>query len=164
MKSLKRITRREEGFSKRISKQKKFERSDWLEMFPTGVKVSQVLARVVPKLEEKIPEQYKGQVIGFKRELKVLEALVNLKKSGRIHDYLQSGKWSFADLSGIDFFITFVDRKSYRVCSFSVTGGKWLSDHQKKHPDIPCIDIALNESITEVEKKILTLIKNDSHL
>ncbi len=70
-------------------------------------------------------------IIGKLREDKVAKALQSLKEKGEIHDYLKSGKLSYLDLiEGVDFIFIYIDG-CYKVCRFSVTGWRWLEEHQK---------------------------------
>lgn len=143
---------------KKKRKRKVFTRKDWETLFPKEVQQADFMARIRPKVQEKIESQQEEQKIGEKIEKKVLAALEDLKNKRKIRDYFWSKKLSYADLIGIDFLFIYVD-DVYRVCSFSVTGRNWIRKHMEKHPEIPVIAVRLNESKQSIQEKILALEK-----
>jgi len=155
---LKRRTHKE-----RLGERKRWKTNDWLKVFPRETKKAKTLAKVQPKIQEKMLKEPEAQnIIGRLREEKVSDALQNLKKKREIRDYLETGKLSYADLiEGVDFIFIYVDG-IYRICRFSVTGWKWLEEKQEKHPEIPILPITLEESMKSIEQKIIALKNGDS--
>ncbi|MBU4370111.1 hypothetical protein KKG58_05170 [Patescibacteria group bacterium] len=134
-----------------------FKIRDRLRLFSKEIRRDKILTNIRPKVEKRIKEQTNTQLIGQIREKKVIAALEDLKKKGKIHDYFQSGKLSYADLiEGIDFIFVYV-KDVYHVCYFSVTGSRWVDKHLEKHPEIPVLNIRLDENRESIEKKILKL-------
>lgn len=134
-----------------------FKKDDWQKLFPEAVHQADILAKIRPKVERNIKVQQSEQLIGENRERKVVAALNDLKKKGEIRDYFKSEKLSYADLiQGIDFIFIYVD-DVYRVCSFSVTGKNWVGKHLEKHPEIPVVEVRLNETRESIQKKIMGL-------
>ena len=160
-KGAKRRTKRE-----RLGERKIYRWEDWQRIFPGETANAAKLARVRPKIEEKILTQPEAQIIGRLREEKFIEALGHLKEKGEIRDYLSPGKLSYTDLiEGVDFIFVYVDR-GYKVCRCSVTGPEWIGKHQARHPEISIIPVGLNESRESIEEKILALKNSNrnSHL
>ncbi len=99
--------------------------------------------------------------IGKKRQDKMISSLQELKKGGIIHDFLQTGDLSFQDIvEGIDFFIVHIGSTRYKICPLSVTGKRWLEEHKRRHPEIPVIDIAENDTAASVKSKIMEAINH----
>ena len=134
-----------------------FKIMDWLRLFPKEMRRDKILANIRPKVEKSIKEQADAQLIGQIREKKVIAALEDLKKKGKIRDYLPSARDSYANLiQGIDFVLIYVN-DIYKVCYFSVTGPKWIKSHLQKHPEIPVLSIDLTESKKSIQSKVLAL-------
>lgn len=134
-----------------------FKIMDWLRLFPKEMRRDKILANIRPKVEKSIKEQADAQLIGQIREKKVIAALEDLKKKGKIRDYLPSARDSYANLiQGIDFVLIYVN-DTYKVCYFSVTGPKWIKSHLQKHPEIPVLSIDLTESKKSIQSKVLAL-------
>ncbi len=109
--------------------------------------------------KEVLPKEKKTEWIGQMREEMVRSVLEELKQKGEIHDFVGTGKLTFADLiKGVDFIFVYVE-DVYKTISFSVTGPKWLAKHRAAHPEIPTISVRLNESSISIENKILGLKK-----
>jgi hypothetical protein len=130
----------------------------WTELFPISEKKAEILKKVKVKILQKTIFQTKEQKIGEIREQKVQYALQALRDKKKIVSYLRTAKFSFSDLiDGVDFMFIYIDR-TYQTCRFSVTGRKWIKEHQKNHPNIPVIAIYLEETKKSIERKILELI------
>lgn len=130
----------------------------WTKLFPISEKKAEILKKVKVKILQKTIPQTKEQKIGEIREQKVQHALQALKDKKQIVSYLRTAKFSFSDLiDGVDFMFIYV-RRTYQTCRFSVTGHKWIEEHQKNHPKIPVIAVYLEETKKSVERKILKLM------
>lgn len=160
IKVLRRLKRR--THKERSGEGKRWKSNDWLKVFPRETKKAKTLAKVQPKIQEKMLKEPGAQIIGRLIEEKVSDALQNLKKKREIRDYLETGKLSYADLiEGVDFIFIYIDG-IYRICRFSVTGWKWLGEKQERYPEIPILPITLEESIESIEQKIIALKNGDS--
>ncbi len=154
---LKRRTQKE-----RLGELKRFTRSDWRRLFPKETRIEKILLKIRPKVEEKILGQSETEIIGRRREGKVFNALRELKKKGVIRDYLSPGKLSYSDLiEGVDCIFVYVD-SCYKVCRFSITGRRWIKQHQERHPEIPVFSVDLEESEESIEQKIIFLKNGDN--
>jgi hypothetical protein len=130
----------------------------WNQLFSIDKKEFGIFNVVRLKIEERAKLQIKEQEIGKIREEKVLSALESLKKKKEIKDFVRTKKFSKLDLMyGIDFEIIYIDKK-YNVFDLSVTGQKWIAEHEKSYPEISVLVVYLEESISSIEKKILELI------
>lgn len=135
---------------------------DWLRLFSEGIRRTEVLVNIGPKVEKKIKKQADTQLIGQIRERKVIAALEGLKERGEIRGYLPSGGLSYAHLiQGVSFTLVYVN-KTYKTCSFSATGPKWIKQHLEKHPEVPILSIDLGESKKSIQRKILALFKEQA--
>ncbi len=107
----------------------------------------------------KSPEGLWRYKIGRRREQRAAGVLQKMKNEGLIRDFLPTGDLSFQDVvKGIDFFIVCIDNTRYRICPLSVTGERWLEEHKRRHPEIPVIDIAENDTAASVKRKIMEVI------
>lgn len=95
---------------------------------------------------------------GLNREDLVMLALIEMKKNREISDYLPSGRITKADIRGYDFTIVFVGKSRYEEKKISVTGPKWVSYHQKKHPDIPVLCVEDGDDTEKTKEKIRKII------
>ena len=130
----------------------------WTDLFLVDEKKAEILNRVRINIKKKIVYQVNEQRIGRIREEKVRRALQALKDKKKIASFLSTAKFSFADLiEGIDFVFIYVNR-TYQIYRFSVTGYRWVKEHQERHPKIPVIAVRLKESRLSIERKILDLI------
>jgi hypothetical protein len=136
-------------------------KTHWLKLFPHEIKVSNIEDKVQKKIQPRLVSQEVTQRIGKIREQKVLNALQDLKNRREIRDFLPVAKLSYLDLiEGVDFVFIYIDG-CYKICKFSVTGGKWVEQHKQQHPEIPVLAIGLGESQESIEQKIMNLIKKD---
>ncbi len=109
--------------------------------------------------ERQSPQKQWSYEIGKRRQEKIKSLLQELKEGGIIRDFLQTGDLSFQDVvKGIDFIIIYIDG-TYKICPLSVTGKRWLEEHKHRHPEIPVIDIAENDTAASVKRKILKVIR-----
>jgi len=107
------------------------------------------------------PQEQWSREVGRKRQEKMTSLLQELKDGRIIRDFLPTGDLSFQDIvEGIDFFVVYIDRTRYRICPLSVTGEKWVVEHKLKHPEVPVIDIAENDTAASVKSKIMEAMKN----
>ncbi len=110
------------------------------------------------KKQRKSPGELRSYEIGRQREGKTGTILQEMKDKGIIHDFLQTSDLSFQNVvEGIDFFVVYIDT-IYRICPLSVTGERWLEEHKRRHPEIPVIDIAENDTAASVKSKIMEAI------
>ncbi|MBU2219856.1 hypothetical protein KJ784_00955 [Patescibacteria group bacterium] len=108
------------------------------------------------------PQEQPSYEVGKRRQEKIILLLQELKEEGIIRDFLQTSDLSFQDIvKGIDFFIVYVDSTRYRICSLSVTGGRWLEEHKCRHPEIPVIGITENDTAVSVKSKIMEAINHN---
>jgi len=130
----------------------------WTKLFSKNEKEAKNLNKVRSNIRRKAMFQTNAQRIGKIREEKVQHALQALKDKKKIVSYLRTAQFSFEDLiEGIDFIFIYVDG-TYQACRFSVTGYRWVREHQENHPEIPVIAVRLKEGKWSIEKKILDLI------
>jgi len=130
----------------------------WMKLFPMHRQKAAMFNKAKLEIEKRMVFQEKSQEIGKKREQKVFCALQSLKRKKGIKDFIKTKKLGLADLiDGIDFMVIYIDKK-YKVLNFSVTGQKWVEEHQRKHPKILILVVFLEESIISIEKKILELL------
>ncbi len=112
------------------------------------------------KRKRKSPGEWRSYKIGKQREEKTGAILQEMKDEGLIRDFLPAGDLSFKDIKkGIDFFVVYIDSTRYRICPLSITGKGWVEKHKRKHPEIPVIDIAENDTAASVKRKILKVIR-----
>ncbi len=139
-----------------MKERKIFKKEDWKKLFPAAVHRAEILKKLRIRVEKKMTNQH-SRPIGEIREKKTVEALENLKKQGKIRDYIRSEKLGYLDLiQGVDFIIVYVD-DTYRICEFSVTGPNWIREHEERHPEIPVIVVGLYETPESIERKIVSL-------
>ena len=113
------------------------------------------------KRQRKSPQGQRSYKIGKRRQEKMITPLQELKEEGIIRDFLETGDLSFQDvMKGIDFFVVYVDDKSYKVLSLSVTGEGWIRQHRVRHPEIPIIAINLSDTPASIKNKIMEAIRN----
>jgi len=130
----------------------------WTKLFSKNEKEAKDLNKVRSNIKRKAMFQTNAQRIGKIREEKVRRALQSLKDKKKIVSFLPTMKFSFEDLiEGIDFMFIYVNG-TYQTCRFSVTGHRWVKEHQERHPEIPVIAVRLKEGKWSIEKKILDLI------
>jgi len=136
----------------------------WNKLFPIDKKKAETLNRVRLSIKRKAAFQTNAQRIGKIREEKVRRALQSLKDKKKITSFLSTIKFSFSDLiEGIDFRIIYIDKK-YEIFDFSVTGKRWVEEHQERHPEIPIIAVRLREDRKSIERKILELLDKSKKL
>lgn len=136
----------------------------WSKVFPIDGKKAEILNRVRPSIKRKAVFQTNAQRIGKIREEKVRRALQSLKDKKKITSFLSTMKFSFSDLmEGIDFRIIYID-KQYEIFDFSVTGQRWVEEHQEKHPEVPIIAVRLREDRKSIEQKILEIMDKSKKL
>ena len=120
-----------------------------------------MLIREEIKKQRESPEGLMSYKTGKRREQKMADILQEMEKNGLIRDFQPTGDLSFQDVvEGIDFFVVYVDDKSYRFIPLSVTGERWMEKHRNRHPEIPVIDIAESDTTASVKNKIMEAIKN----
>jgi len=130
-----------------------------IRLFPHDVDKAEILAKLSSKVKKEMKFQADTQKIGKIREEKVSNALQSLKEKGEIKSFFQTEKLDHADLmEGVDFVFRYIDGPYEKFCNFSVTGQKWVKQHEKDHPEIPVIDVYLKETKESIERKILKLL------
>ncbi len=111
------------------------------------------------KTERQNPKKKLEYAIGKKIETKTREALQCLKEKKTIPDFIWPGELSFTDvMRGIDFFIVHIKKGRYSFCPLSVTGKRWMKEHQRKHSEIPVIAVSLYESQESIQEKIMGVL------
>ena len=124
--------------------------------------IANFLSRVRQEIQIRMfdpKEQLKYQ-IGKIRQQKVIAVLSQLEREKVINGYIVTEEPGFADvIRGIDFCISYVGEAQYHLCSFSVTGEKWIQGDKKRHPDVPAIAIGMNENENSIRNKILALME-----
>jgi len=100
--------------------------------------------------------------IGKERKRRVSVALKELKKEGKIRDFLPAGNLSFSDVvRGIDFYAVCINGVKYRTYPFSVTGKYWAERDRKHHPEIPVIAVdLLGDTLGLIKEKIMEAINH----
>lgn len=96
---------------------------------------------------------------GLNREDLVMLALIEMRKSREIFDCLPSGKITKADIRGYDFTVVFIGKSKYEKVKISVTGPRWVSCHQEKHPDIPVLCVEDGDDTEKIKEKIRKIIR-----
>ena len=95
---------------------------------------------------------------GLNREDLVMLTLKEMRKKKEIFDYIRSGRFSKTDLKGIDFIVIVVREAKYEPIQISVTGPRWVSYHEEKHPDIPVLSVENGDDVNKTRKKLLVII------
>lgn len=118
---------------------------------------SRVKALIDASMKNRSPIAIK---VGDERERRVLEVLDKMKDDHFIHDFLPTGKLSFADvMRGVDVYVTVVCESSYRLIKLSITGPKWVDEHKRKHSDTLVISVESYETDDAIRKRIEEEIK-----
>ena len=113
------------------------------------------------EIKRKDPKNLSGYELGKRREERVSAVLRELKEEGVIRNFVPTGNLSFGDIKrGIDFFVVYVGDTSYRVCSLSVTGERWVDKHKTRHPETSVITVDFLEKSDSIKHKIIEAIKN----
>ena len=119
------------------------------------------LIREEIKKQRETLEGLRSYEIGKRREQRMEVVLHEMKDKGLIRGFVPPGDLSFQDVvGGIDFFVVYVDGRSYRFLPLSVTGKRWIEKHRNRHPEIPIIDIAESDTTVSIKSKIMEAIKN----
>lgn len=100
--------------------------------------------------------------VGLNREDLVTLTLREMKQKHEIVDYLPTGRFSKADIKGIDFIVITAGKSRYEKIKISVTGPRWVSCHQKKHPNVSVLCVEDNDDIEAIGKKILVIINPEA--
>ena len=124
-------------------------------------KVFLAIREKIREIEQSSQKQWSHK-IGEKREEKIKYSLQELKKEGLIRDFLQTDRFSFSDIvKGIDFFVICVGNAKYKVYPISVTGERWVREHQLRHPEIPVVAVNLSDTSISIKNKIMEVINSD---
>ncbi|MBN2197636.1 hypothetical protein JW698_00330 [Candidatus Wolfebacteria bacterium] len=115
--------------------------------------------RVKEKIKKKINKNHISYKVGLKRDYLFKQALLSLKKEGKIRDFIQTSRLSDADLNGIDFYVVSVDEKKYETFNFSITGKRWVATEKERHPNIIVMFVDIYENIFLLKQRILKEIK-----
>jgi len=110
--------------------------------------------------------------LGMVREEIVSSACEEIQKEfqaqKRFFEFIRSERYGFADvIDGVDFYIIVLKQGVRKVFPINVTGPRWISDKQMKHPENCIISISLSYPcskerfkmlVRETKQKILSFI------
>lgn len=114
------------------------------------------LPEVVKNIRTKINgEPVITQVVGTAREELVGKILDSMKRAGTIHDYLKTGKLSFADVAnGIDFYVVVRGEGALRTFKIDVAGPNASVARRQRQQRSQVVSVDLSLTRTAVEESI----------
>ncbi|MFH1162166.1 MAG: hypothetical protein V1696_02735 [Candidatus Jorgensenbacteria bacterium] len=120
------------------------------------------LASIVRSILEKMEgETPLGEFVGRERERLVRAVLEKMERQNAILGFVETGRFSYADVKkGVDFYVVVMRRRRREVVELSVTGPRRVKDHLRRHPEIPVIGVKMNEKIPKVEEKVRAVLSS----
>lgn len=123
-----------------------------------SVDIALIQERILERIGKQPPRRER---IGCERVQRVLEALAELKKDRKIHDFLQTEKLGFRDLIlGIDCYVILVGKSRYIVAPINSTGSRWVRKHMKAHSDVWVVAVDSEDTKERIKQKLVDVFSS----